>query len=68
MTYKISGKERRDLKKELRSLNLCINRYWVDEDLTEVYGYARPKEQAKQLLERLKQKKYNIEQLLSETI
>ena len=68
MRYKIQGKERRALKKEFRLLNMCINRYWIDEDLAEVYGYARPKEQAKQVLKSLEDKRYKIEKLLSETI
>ena len=68
MRYKISGKDRRELKKELSSLNICINRYWIDEDLAEVYGYARPKKQAEQLLISLQDRRYNIEKMLSETI
>ena len=68
MKYKISGKDRRELKKELSRLNICINRYWIDEDLAEVYGYASPKEQAEQLFKRLKDRRYNIEKMLSETI
>lgn len=36
--YKISGKERRELKKTLRSLNIAIKNFWIHHDFDTVYG------------------------------
>ena len=49
--FKISGKERRKLKKELSQLRTVIGKFWYYEDLEEVYGTGleQPQERLNEL-------------------
>lgn len=44
MKYKVSGKERRELKKELSLLKYHVRMFWFYEDIDRVYGCGRDDE------------------------
>lgn len=72
-TYKIHGKERRVLKKELSELKSFVKNYWyyhqMDKDMTSFYGssdgYTMSDEDAKVIYDKNINKIKNIEYLLS---
>lgn len=72
-TYKIHGKERRVLKKELGSLKRYVKNFWyyhqMDKDMSSFYGssggYSISDECAKAIYDKNINKVKNIEYLLS---
>lgn len=67
--YKISGKERRELKKTLRHLNSAIQNFWIHYDFDTVYGtHIGTKEDYEKQLEDLKQEREELANRLNEKV
>lgn len=67
--YKISGKERRELKKTLRYLNTAIQNFWIYHDFDTVYGtLTGSREDYEKQLEDLKQEREELANRLNEKV
>ena len=66
--YKINGKERRVLKKELSSMKSLHKNFWFCEDVDRVMGGGMSDNQANQYLTVLKEKIDKLEYKLSQKL
>lgn len=66
MSNKITGKERKRLKKELSKLQMLIKMYWHHVDIEKAHGINRSKESQQQVLEDWKQEAKDLEHKLNE--
>ena len=64
--YKISGSERRKLKKELSELKYFVKMFWHYEDIDRVYGGGLSDDKCNSLLEETGEKIKKIELILEE--
>jgi hypothetical protein len=66
--FVISGRERREKKRELASLRYAITMFWHWEDCNTVYGCELERNAAHKVYERLKSEAKELERLLSRKI
>lgn len=64
--YKVSGLERRVLKKELSVLKTYVKNFWHYQDIDNVYGGGLTEEECKNTLDKCKKKIEDLEKELSE--
>ncbi len=64
--YKISGVERRKLKKELSELKSFVKTFWYYEDIDRVYGGGLSDDECNSLLEETGEKIKQLELILEE--
>jgi hypothetical protein len=64
--YKISGKLRRDKKKELSLLKHALKNFWFHEDIDRVMGGGHEDSNCQKIINELEEKITQIEQLLRE--
>lgn len=65
--YKISGVERKALKKELAHLKTFVSKFWYYNDIDEVYGGGLSTEEGEKELVRLNKQIEDLENKLNET-
>ena len=66
--HKISGKERRELRKHLAQLKRYRSRFWYIQDIETVYGNGMTKAEAEQEFTDLEKEIVEIEKQLAERI
>ena len=66
--FKISGKERRELKKKLSLLKYSHKMFWHYEDVAMVYGTSMEDNDAKKSYDDLKKQIDSLESILSEKL
>lgn len=66
--FVISGKIRKQKKKELAELKRFVSNFWLHNDMDAVYGGGMSKEEADQLLQQKSKEAEQLENELNQTV